>query len=452
MTNQVRTARNLWAWQRSLLNTAVAVGVVLTILPSTGAGADPNVAGRSQRPNILFILADDYGIDGVGCYGSDRFKDRTPHLDALAKTGTRFERCYAAPVCGPSRCLLITGRYGFRTGGLSNATAERPTPKTEPSVAKILKQSGYVTGMAGKWRQMGGTAGEWGFDEYLMSDTPSGHSHVKTYSENGKKVEKEAEVYYPDVQQAFALDFLRRHRAEPFYFYYSSHLVHDPIVPTPDSKQGQESKQVLYDDNVVYLDRQIGQLVSELDNLGLRERTLIVFSSDNGTDVGRGPSTMGGRRLSGGKRDMLEGGVGVPLIASWMGTIPAGRVLRDLVDFTDVLPTFADVAGAKLPDRVTFDGRSFAPQLRGAKGTPREWVFVQYGNNWHVRDDLWKLNESGELFDLKDAPFVEKPVPADATDASASAARERLQAVLAQLNPAEGKTEPSPRKNEKKTQ
>ncbi len=369
----------------------------------------------------------------------------TPHLDALATTGTRFERCYAAPVCGPSRCLLITGRYGFRTGGLSNETAGRPTPKDEPSVAKILKQSGYVTGMAGKWRQMGGTPGEWGFDEYLMSDVPGGHSQVKSYLENGRQVEKKAEVYYPDVQQAFALDFLRRHREQPFFFYYSSHFVHDPIVATPDSKPGQTSKKELYDDNVAYLDKQVGELVAELDKLGLRERTLIVFSSDNGTDVGRGPSTIGGRRLSGGKRDMLEGGTGVPLIANWKGTTPAGRVLRDLVDFTDVLPTFADVAGAKLPQGVTFDGRSFAPQLRGEKGTPREWVFMHYRSNWHVRDDGWKLNERGELFGMQDAPFAEQLVPADAPSVAASAARKRLQAVLEQLNPAGGKTESPPK-------
>jgi len=130
-------------------------------------------------------------------------------------------------------------------------------------------------------------------------------------------------------------------------------------------------------------------------------------------------------------------------------------VVRDLVSFTDLLPTFADVAGAKLPPDVTFDGRSFAPQLRGEKGTPREWIFVQYLANtdrgkgrpagtWYVRDDGWKLNSGGELFDMQDAPFVEKPVPSDATDTAAVAARKRLEAVLAKLNPAAGKTERTP--------
>jgi arylsulfatase A len=115
-------------------------------------------------------------------------------------------------------------------------------------------------------------------------------------------------------------------------------------------------------------------------------------------------------------------------------------VLKDLVDFSDVLPTFAEVAGAKMPGKVVYDGRSFAPQLRGQKGSPREWIFVQLGRNWYVRDDEWKLNQAGELFDMKDSPIVENLVPADSKDEAAAAARKRLQAVLDKLNPAGGKT------------
>ncbi len=421
---------------------------------STVKGAD--AVPKPSRPNILFILADDYGIDGVGAYGSDRFKNKTPNIDALAKTGTRFDRCYATPVCGPSRCLFITGRYGFRTGGLSNGSVGRPKPAEEPSVAQIIKQSGYVTGMAGKWRQMGGIAGEWGFDDYRMSDVAASPSEVKSYTENGRKVQTPEGAFYPDVQQAFALEFLRRHRDQPFFFYYSSHLVHDPITATPDSKPDETSKAARYDGYVAYLDKQVGELVAELDKLGLRERTLILFSADNGTDAGDGPidgrtqlgrsSLIGGRRLYGGKRDMTEGGTNVPLIASWKGTTPAGRVLRDLVDFTDLLPTFAELAAAPLPQGVRFDGRSFGPQLRGEKGNPREWVFSQLDVRWFVRNDGWKLNERGEFFDMKDAPFTEKPVPSDTTDAATVAARQHLQAVLAELNPAAGKTEPAPKK------
>ena len=127
---------------------------------------------------------------------------------------------------------------------------------------------------------------------------------------------------------------------------------------------------------------------------------------------------------------MLEGGTRVPLIASWKGTTPPGKVLKDMVDFSDFYATFAELAGAKQPANLTFDGRSFAPQLRGQKGNPREWIYVQLGRNWYVKEQGWKLNQSGELYDMKDAPFVEKLVPAGTEDANAAAGRKRLQAVL----------------------
>jgi arylsulfatase A len=185
------------------------------------------------------------------------------------------------------------------------------------------------------------------------------------------------------------------------------------------------------------LDKQVGTLVG-LDWLGLRENTLVVFSGDNGTAGQSG--TIGGRQINGDKGTMMEGGSRVPLIANWKGVAPAGRVLKDLVDFSDLLPTFAEVAGPKVPGSVTYDSRSFAPQLRGKKGDPREWIFVQFGRNWYVRDDGWKLNQAGELFDMKDAPFVEEAVLADSGDKAAVAARNQLQAVLDKLNPAGGKT------------
>jgi arylsulfatase A len=414
-------------------------------------------AADAKRPNVVFIFGDDYGMDGVGCYGSDRAKTLTPNLDALARSGTRFERCYSTPLCGPSRCLLMTGRYGFRTGGLTNQTAGNPSYRDEPSVAKILKQTGYATGMAGKWRQMSDSPGDWGFDEYFTDPTASGWFWKKSYTKNGQEVTTDSEIYYPDVASDFAVDFLRRHRDEPFYFYLSEHLIHGPILRTPDSKSGVEPRQ-LYDDNIAYLDKTVGKLVAELEKLGLREKTLIIFAADNGTStVGYTPEhdpqktsgKIGGRAVNGHKGQLLEGGSRVPLIASWQGTMPTGRVVGDLVDFSDLLPTFVDLAGGSLPSGVKFDGRSFAPQLRGEKGNPREWIFVQLGQGWYARNDGWKLNQSGELFSMKDAPFVEAPVAADSSDPAAQSARKQLQAVLDELNPAAGKTTPRDAKKAK---
>jgi arylsulfatase A len=401
-------------------------------------------ATSAGRPNIVFILSDDYGLDGVGCYGSDRHKGRTPNIDALAAGGIRFERCYSTPLCGPTRCEINTGRYPFRTGGLTNPTAGQPKSQDEYPLARILKEAGYDTCHVGKWRQMGETPGDWGFGEYITDPTAGGWYWQKSYTKNGQLVETQEEVYYPDVCHNYAMDFLRRHAAKgsasakPFYLYYASHLVHGPILRTPDSKPGETDPVTLYNDNVAYLDKQVGWVVAELDKLGLRENTLIVFSGDNGTAQRSG--TIHGRQINGQKGTMLEGGSRVPLIANWKGVAPTGRVLKDLVDFSDLLPTFVEAAGAKLPQGVTIDGRSFAAQLRGRKGNPREWIYVQLGRRWYVRDDGWKLNESGELFDMKDSPFVEELVPADVKNDSAMTARKRLQAVLHKLSPATGKT------------
>ena len=420
----------------------------LLSMPWSAGAADP------QKPNILFILSDDYGLDGVGCYGSDRFKGKTPNLDALAKSGIRFTQCYSMPLCGPSRCTITTGRYGFRTGGSTNQNAGQPSFTNEPSVAKTLKQAGYATGMAGKWRQMGGTPGDWGYDQWLTDPTAGGWYWQKTYTKNGKLVESQQDVYCPDACMDFTLDFIRRHRDQPFYFYYPTHLIHGPILRTPDSKG--EGKTDYYDDNVAYLDKQVGQLVAELDKLGLREKTLIVFTGDNGTArFGADRSIINGRKINGMKGTMLEGGSCVPLIASWKGTMPAGKVLNDLVDFSDFHATFAELAGAKMPEGVTFDSRSFASQLRGENGTPRDWIFVQLGSKWYVREQGFKLTQSGDLFDMSDAPFVEKPVPAESAGDDAKAARARLQAVLDKLSPTTGKNasdEPKKGKAGKKKQ
>jgi arylsulfatase A len=304
--------------------------------------------------------------------------------------------------------------------------------------------------MAGKWRQMSDSPGDWGFDEYITDPTASGWFWKQSYTKNGQEIKTDKEIYYPDAASDFAVDFIRRHKDEPFYFYLSEHLIHGPIVRTPDSKAGAQPQQ-LYDDMISYLDKTVAKMVSELDKLGLREKTLILFTTDNGTappayqpehDPNLTTGKIGGRAMNGRKGMLTEGGCRVPLIASWKGTLSPGGVRSDLIDFSDLLPTFAELAGAKLPTGVKFDGTSFAQQLRGEKGKPRDWIFVQLGAGWYVRDDAWKMNQNGELFSMQDAPFVEAPVAADTTDAKAQAAKKRLTTVLADLNPAAGKTSP----------
>ena len=399
-------------------------------------------AAEQPKPNIIFILADDLGIDGVSCYGADAH--HTPRIDALAASGTRFQTCYAAPLCGPSRCLLMTGRYAFRTGGLTNQSWRGGGPGAKSAdefpMARLMKQAGYATCQSGKWRQVGELPGDWGFDEFLTDNTASGWYWETKFNRNGKVLDLPEGTYGPDVIQDFAFDFIHRHTDKPFFLYYAMHLVHKPTLRTPDTSPGTTGVDHLYDDNIKYMDKQVGALVDELEKLGLRQNTLIIFSGDNGTAAGY-PSPVKGRMINGWKGSMLEGGSRVPFIASWPAVTPAGKVLDDIISFADPYATFADIAGVKPPVGLKTDGQSLAPQLRGEPGTPRAWAYVQLGAHWFVREPGYKLNEAGALFDMSDAPFVEKAVaPADDTEAS-KAARQRLAAALAELSPAAGKTD-----------
>jgi arylsulfatase A len=212
--------------------------------------------------------------------------------------------------------------------------------------------------------------------------------------------------------------------------------VHGEIVRTPDSAH--DSKD-LYVDNCSYMDKLVGNLVGELQRQRLSEKTILVFCGDNGT--AKSPSeksTIRGRRLVGQKGTMQEGGAWVPLIVYWPGVTPKGKVIDDLIDSTDFLPTLAEIAGVSLPKGKVFDGRSFVPQLRGEMGNPREWIFIELARNWYVREAGWKLNEAGELFDMSGAPFAELLVLVEKQSPAAAAARQRLQAVLAKLDPAGG--------------
>jgi arylsulfatase A len=392
----------------------------------------------AQKPNIMFILADDLGINGLQCYGADNYK--TPNIDKLARGGTRYLHAYTAPLCGPSRALIQTGRYAFRTGATNQDATGLMKPSVETFMPKVLKTAGYYSASIGKWGQLPLGPAEFGFDEYLKFQGSgiywNSQDKGKTYTVNGKVQALRDKEYMPDVMHTYLVDFLNRHKSDPFYVYYSMSHVHAEILPTPDSKP--DSKD-LYADNIAYMDKLVGKLMAELERLKLRDNTLVIFVGDNGTGGGYAEqSTIGGKRLSGEKGSMLEGGANVPLIVNWPGRTPAGKVTSEMMDSTDFFPTFAELAGAKIPDGAVIDGRSFVPQIYGKKGNPRETIFIELARNWYVRDQNWKLNQAGELFDMKPAPFAEPLVPADTKDPAAIAARARLQAALDKLNPAGG--------------
>ena len=417
----------------------LASALVAVLVPGLAPAREAQAAEtRAARPNIVFVLADDLGIGEVSAYGADNFK--TPNIDQLGRGGIRYTHAYTVPLCGPSRAVILTGRYAFRTGATNQDSTGLMKPSVETMTPRVLKKAGYVTSSVGKWGQLPLTPADFGFDDYLTFNGSGVYWNTqekgRTYRVNGETRTLRDKEYMPDVMHQHVTDFISRHRDVPFYVYYSLSHVHTEILPTPDSAPDSKDH---YADNVAYMDKLVGKLVAELEHLKLREKTLIVFLGDNGTATGRAArSTVGGRRLSGQKGSMLEGGALVPLIASWPGTTPAGRVSSDLVDSSDFFPTFTELAGAELPEKTILDGRSLAASLRGDRGQPRDSIFIQLARMWYAREAAWKLNQAGELFDMAGAPFEEKLVAADAKDPAATAARARLQAALDRLNPAGG--------------
>lgn len=382
-----------------------------------------------EKPNIILIMSDDVGIGDIHCCGGP-FK--TPNIDALAKGGTRFEYCYASPLCGPSRCELLTGRYAFRTGLNSNQSANAVAPDREIMMPTVMKKAGYITASAGKWGQICLGPKEWGFDEHLVFKGSGRYwaTQNKAYNVNGEEKELKDQEYMPDLLHNFAVDFITRNKDKPFFLYYPMSSIHGPILRTPDSKEGADQNQ-LYADNVEYMDKLVGKLMTELDTLKLREKTVVIFCGDNGTArFGAEIATVDGRDVSGKKASMLEGGSRVPLIVNCPSTTPANAVNHDLIDFSDFFTTFAQLGGAPLPEGVKLDSHSFAAQIRGEKGTPRDWCYVELEGKSYARDARYKLTNGGELYDLNGAPWEESAVPADTKDEGAIAARAALQKVL----------------------
>jgi arylsulfatase A-like enzyme len=294
-----------------------------------------------------------------------------------------------------------------------------------------------------------------GFDEHrvwtgaLLGEGNS-HQRWQAFLKAGKKHELESRywdpVVYrngrrmtlpgrfgPDVYADFLIDFMQRERDQPFVAYYATPLVHIPTVTTPHSPNPEAPEREQFAGMVRYLDHQVGRLVAELERLSLRDDTIIIFTTDNGSPK-RLAGMVGGRRASGGLGSLSEGGLDVPLVVNCPARIAQGRVQRALVDCTDFLPTMVELASVELPRDRVIDGRSFAAELRGNAQAPlgREWIFAQLAETRVVRDRRFKLYSTGELFDLTADP-LEKTHLARSFDPEVVAARARLQKVLHEL-------------------
>jgi len=389
-----------------------------------------------KKPNIILIMADDVSWECFSCYGAEDYK--TPHLDALAKNGIRFQHCYSTPICTTSRVKLMTGKYNFR-----NYTHFGYLNPEEKTFAQLLKSAGYKTAIAGKWQLNGLSHNapsnqdatrplKAGFDEYCLWQLTQPKSKGERFwspvlEQNGKILTKKEthNQFGPDIMSDFLCDFMKRHKDEPYFVYYPAVLVHDPFVPTPDTigdrprthdsnKQPKDkaAKKANFVAMVQYLDKLVGKIVKQVDDLGQLENTIILFTADNGTHVSL-TSRWNGQDIKGGKGGTTDMGTHVPFIASWKGHSPTGQISNDLIDFTDFYPTLAQAAGIELGKEDPIDGVSFLPQLLGKKGTPRDWVFCHYQPYWgrfkgaqFARTQTHKLYRDGRFYkvpgDLKE--------------------------------------------------
>jgi arylsulfatase A len=408
-----------------------------------GAFLTSALFAADRKPNVVLIMADDFGYEAVTANGGESYQ--TPHLDRLAATGMRFEHCHVQPLCTPTRAQLMTGIYNVRNYiefGLLDPKAT--------TFGHLLKKAGYTTGIVGKW-QLGHEKNlpqHFGFDEsYLWQHTRRPPRYANPGVEhNGVEKDFDNGEYGPKVLNDFALDFVTRHRARPFFLYYPMILTHDPFQPTPDSSNWDpktKSEQVQKDvkhfaDMTAYMDKMVGRLIAKLDELGLRENTVVMFLGDNGTHP-TVTSRFKGTAYQGGKGTGTARGTRVPFIANWPGRIPAGRVNQDLIASVDYLPTLCEIAGTTVPAALKIDGQSFLPQLLGQKGRPRESMYLWYARDGggkatfeFAQSTTHKLHRDGKFYDLTQDPFEEKPLPVARLSGAAAAQAKSLQAVLDQ--------------------
>ena len=424
-------------FRQSVKHTIVLL-IALMVTPFASSRAAVN-----SRPNIILIMADDFGYECVTANGGQSYQ--TPNLDKLAATGVRFENCHVQPLCTPTRVQLMTGRYNIRNY-LNFGTLVR----TETTFGTLFKNAGYITGICGKW-QLGREVDaprHFGFDEScLWQHTRRPPRYANPGLEyNGIEKDFTDGEYGPTLVNDFALDFITRHREQPFFLYYPMMLTHSPFQPTPDSadwdpttKTENERQDVQhFADMTAYADQMVGRVVAKLDELTLRENTLLIFIGDNGT-LGSVTSRFKGTDFKGGKGRTTHRGTHVPCIANWPAAMQQGRVHTDLISSTDFLPTICEAAGVAVPANI--DGVSFLSQLRGESGTPREWLYSWYSPRQNadmtVRecafDHNFKLYRTGEFFNLAEDPDENSPLQISSLADTPAAAARKLQSALDQF-------------------
>lgn len=419
-----------------------------------------SASAEDPRPNVVLIMADDMGYECIGVHGGTSYK--TPRIDKLAAEGMLFEQCHAQALCTPSRVKIMSG-----TSNVANYLRFGKLDRKVKTFGHYFQDAGYATAVTGKW-QLGSEDDSpihFGFEEAFlwkhgMKSAVEGFNGDKRDSRYASpwiqhtrtvdgKIETEAKqyprLYGPDLAADFACKFIEENRERPFFLYYPMTLVHCPFDYTPDSdgwaannlgSRTHKGDPKYFSDMVAYTDKIVGKIIDKLEAAGLRKNTLVIFTGDNGTDR---PivSMMGDKEVIGSKGETFEWGTHVPFIASWPRSIPKGSVNSGLIDFSDILPTLCGAAGIEVPVDPLLTGRSFLQQLRGEKGTPREWLYCWYQPRGHnelkifTRSKKYKLYKSGEFFDLASDLLEKRPLKEAELSEVALEARAKLMDALA---------------------
>ena len=401
MSNKGSTRRNF------LRNIGLGSASLFTV-PQISSPSPKKIKTKNRRPNIVYIMADDLGKEWISCYGAEGIK--TPEIDKLANSGIKFENFYCMPQCSPTRLSLLTGQYPYHHGWVNHWDVSlwgggcHFDPGVLPSIGNVLKSAGYKTVVAGKWQiddfrvepEACKTAG---FDEYCMWTGPeggnseiSGQRYWNPYIHTKEGSKTYQGKFGPDIFTDFLLNFMNKNKDDPMFIYFPMCLPHRPLTTTP-IKPNVSTDEEKYIAMVEYIDHLTGRIVKMLDQLNIRENTIIFWTTDNGG----APVQYGirnGIKVRGGKARTVEQGINVPFIVNCPGMVPQGVVSDALTDVTDILPTCAELANAEMPINYKNDGFSIADVILGDnKDSKREWIMAMGGENNAKMTDAGPENE-----------------------------------------------------------
>ena len=428
------------------MNTLIKPSIIFLIFICIGCNQFHN---EIRNPNVILIMADDIGYEGLGINGSLSYN--TPNLDALASNGVNFTNAIANPLCTPSRVKIMTGKYNYK-----NYDYFTHLNSSEKTFGNLFKENGYETAIVGKWQLNGLKISEidqsikedntrpykFGFDEYCLWQLTKTKDFGERFAnplieQNGKFLDRNKDLYGPDIVSDYAIDFIQRNKEKPFFLYYPMLLAHDPFVPTPDSDEWNnpdlryKKNNIFFKDMVEYMDKIVGKIIHELKAQGVEDNTLLIFLGDNGTNRTLVTKTVNGD-VKGAKGNTITHGVHVPMIASWPTKIKKPIIYDGVVDLTDFYATFSDILNVSNDS----DGKSLTHVFYGNKKNIRETVTIYYDPKWSIyvdryrnifsQDKRYKFYKNGEFFDMKNDILEENPLKEKDLDVNEKLIKEKL--------------------------